>query len=350
MSRSRTIPTYPELLSLPVRRLLVIKPRALGDVVLSTIVTRNLRDAFPDAHIAFLTEHASRHVIEGNPFIDDALIFHPKRDGILPLFRRVHRERYDLVFDLFCNPRTAQITFASRARYRVGYPFRGRAWAYNVHIRTRADKVHNAIFNLDPLSALGIPVPHTHLHFPLDEESRQFADAFLATHGDTRHPLVALNAHCAFDIRKWGIEHFARLGDALVDRHGARVLLLHGPGEEPETLHLQDLMRHSSIMAPKTTVRQLGALLERCDFLITNDTGPMHIGAAVGIAVLEIAGPTHPEHQGPFNDRSMWVRHEDLDCLGCNLTSCPIPGHPCMRDLDVDTVLAAFEKLMRMNA
>jgi lipopolysaccharide heptosyltransferase II len=349
MGRSRAFPTYAELLSHPVRRILIIKPRALGDVVLSSIVTRNLRDAFPVAHIAFLTESASRDAVEGNPFIDEAIVFHPRRDNILALFRRVHRSRFDLVFDLFCNPRTAQITFATRARFRAGYPFRGRAWAYNCRVQTRADKVHNAIFNLDPLAAFGIPITDRSPRFPLDEDSRSFASEYLPSLDPRGTPLIALNAHCAFESKKWGSEHFAGLGDALVERYGAAILLLHGPGEEDETKRIQSMMRHPSHLAPRTTVRQLGALLECCDFIVTNDTGPMHIAAAVGVPVLAIFGPTNPALQGPFSERSLWVRNEDLDCLGCNMTVCPI-DHPCMRDLGVDRVLDAFEQLQRINA
>lgn len=349
MNRSRSTPTYEELLNHPVRRVLIIKPRALGDVLLSTIVTGNLRAAFPEAEIDFLTESPSRDVIEGNPHITSAIIFNPKKDNIFALFLRLFKKRYDLVFDLFCNPRSAQLTFATRAPYRVGYPFRGRAYAYTVHVHSRADKIHNAIFNLDPLSTLGIPTKDHSIHFPLTDASRQWAESFLRSIGPPRPPVIAINAHCAFEIRKWGLDHFARLSDLLVETYGATIILLHGPGEEEDTMLIQKQMKQRSLLAPKTTVRQLGALLARCDYLVTNDTGPMHIGAALDLPVLAISGPTNPERQGPFNTKSHWVRHEELDCLGCNLRACPI-GNVCMRDLAVERVFDAFETLRKKNS
>jgi ADP-heptose:LPS heptosyltransferase len=97
-------------------------------------------------------------------------------------------------------------------------------------------------------------------------------------------------------------------------------------------------MRHPALVPPRTTLTELGALLRRMSLVISNDSGPMHIAAAVGARVLGIYGPTRPELQGPYGEGHRTVRKEGLACLGCNLTACPI-GHPCMQELDVTTVL-----------
>jgi len=107
-------------------------------------------------------------------------------------------------------------------------------------------------------------------------------------------------------------------------------------------------MKHQAFIPPDTSLPQLGALLKRCAAVVSNDSGPMHIAAAVGTPVLGIYGPTRPVLQGPFGTRHLTVRREGLDCLGCNLTDCPI-GHPCMLDLSVDAVAESFDHLMRKN-
>jgi ADP-heptose:LPS heptosyltransferase len=108
-------------------------------------------------------------------------------------------------------------------------------------------------------------------------------------------------------------------------------------------------MRGTPFIPPQTTFPRLAALLKRCDFVVSNDTGPMHIAAAVGTPVLGIYGPTNPALQGPYGQGHLTVRNERLSCLGCNLTACPI-GHPCMEELEVATVLDAFAALRAAHA
>jgi len=335
---------YPALLERPVQSILVIKPRAIGDVLLSTVVTPNLRAAFPAARITFLTEAPAADIIRDNPHIDEAMIFHPGKDAYFALLSRLYRAKHDLVFDLFCNPRSAQMTAATRAALRVGYPFRGRAWAYNIHVDTRADSVHNTQFNLDPLRMLDIPIVSEALVLALPDDRKhrmgRVAEAFRKNAG----PLIALNPSGTWSTKRWPLGHFAALADQLIGAYQANVVLLWGPGEKDDVEHIASVMTHGVHLAPDTSIGDLAAMLAAFDFMISNDSGPMHIAAAVGIPTLGVFGPTRPELQGPWNTRSAWVRLENLDCLGCNLTSCDI-GNICMRDLPVDTVLQAFHSL-----
>ncbi|MFZ1729258.1 MAG: glycosyltransferase family 9 protein [Bacteroidota bacterium] len=347
MGRTTSAPEqflYPALLVRPIRSILVIKPRAIGDVLLSTVVLPNLRAAFPEAKISFLTEVPAADIIRENPFVDQAIISNPTDKSFLRLLIELKRSSFDLVFDLFCNPRTAQMTFATRAPIRVGYPFRGRAWAYNVHVQTRADRIHNTEFNLDAISFLDIPIVERRLSFPLPTNRlAQYAEVTKSLRKRTG-PLIALNSSGTWETKRWGLQHFAQLADLLIERFDANVMLLWGPGEEHDVSAIQKMMHSPCIIAPPTRIGELGALLANCDFTISNDSGPMHISAAVRTPTLGIFGPTNPYLQGPFHDQSSWVRLEGLDCLACNLTRCSI-GNVCMQRLDVETVYNAFVEL-----
>ncbi|MCB2204332.1 glycosyltransferase family 9 protein [bacterium] len=349
MGRSRTAEIsqrYPALLERPIQSLLVIKPRAIGDVLLSTIVTPNLRSAFPDARIDFLTEKASADVIRDNPYIDNAIIFDSKRDAFTRLLYDLYSTGYDLVFDLFCNPRSAQMTAATRAPLRVGYPFRGRAWAYNFHLETRADRVHNTQFNLDALRQLDIPIISETVVFPLPEDVRdQMAETARGLRKRTG-PLIALNPSGTWETKRWPLSQFAQLADRLIAEQNANIVILWGPGEQPDAEQIAREMSQEALLAPPTSIRELGAFLSVCDYTISNDAGPMHISAAVGTPTLGIFGPTNPELQGPWHPGSSWVRLEELDCLGCNLTSCDI-DNICMRNLPVERVYDAFTELQK---
>jgi ADP-heptose:LPS heptosyltransferase len=329
----------------PVLKILIIKLRAVGDVVLSTIVTKNLRLAYPGAEIHYLTEPASAEVLLHNRYVDRTLVYRKRTMSGWALIRMVRRERYDVVIDLFGNPRTALVTRLSGARIRAGFRFRGRAYAYTVVAEPRGDRVHNTQFNLDALIALGIEIQDRNIYFGYGPEDVSFINSFLT---DSTRPLVCINQGGGWYTKRWGREKFAALADRVAEEFGARIILAWGPGEQKEVEELRGLMKQEAIIPPPTNLPQLGAMLARCALMITNDSGPMHIGAAVGVPVLGIYGPTNPALQGPYGDRHAVVRNESLDCLGCNYTQCPI-GHPCMLELDVEDVMLALRQTVRAN-
>lgn len=334
-----------------VNNILVVKLRAIGDVVLSTVVLKNLRSAFPDARIDFLTERSSREVLEGNSHINEVLVFDSRRQSGAGLIGTVRRRKYDLVIDLFGNPRTAIVTLLSGARYRVGYRFTWRQYCYNIVVAPKGGEVHNTEFNLDALRAIDVPVVSREVEFPLDVESERFADEFFSREVQ-RHPgsefIVAINPGGGWYTKRWRIPQYARLGDAMVKEFGAKILLVWGPGEEKEVRELQSAMSQPSLLLPRTSLKQLGAILKRCHLMVTNDSGPMHIAAALGTPVVAIFGPTNPELQGPVGDSHEIVRNERLVCLCCNFTDCPI-GNPCMLELGEDEVLAGVRRAIEKN-
>ncbi len=329
-------------------RILVIKLRAVGDVLLSTIVTKNLRLAFPTAQIDYLTEPPSVEILRGNPYVDSIQVHDRKRMTGARLIRFVRRQRYDLVIDLFGNPRTALLTRLSGARYRVGYRFRNRTYAYNIMATPRGHQVHNTQFNLDALEAIGIAIHDRNIYFQFSPGDAHYVDQFLSSSGADLRLLVGVNAGGGWYTKRWGLDRFADLADRLIGEYGANVLLVWGPGQLPEAEKIRSLMRRRVLIPPATTLKQLGALLNRCTCVISNDSGPMHIAAAVGTPVLGIYGPTSPLLQGPFGDKHVTVSKQGLRCLGCNLTKCPI-GHPCMLELSVDDVMEGVRQLLKKN-
>ena len=332
-----------------VKKILVIKLRAVGDVLLSTIVTKNLRLAFPSSRIEYLTEPPSVSFLRTNPFIDDVIVYDRSTTSGLGLIRQVRQRRFDLVIDLFGNPRTALVTRLSRGQYRVGFRFRGRSYAYNILVSPRGGEVHNTQFNLDALEAIGVDIQDRNTYFHVTPKDDEEADAFLRNEGLAGKFIAGINTGGGWYTKRWGLDRFARLADLLIEQHGAGVILLWGPGQKPDVESIQSMMKRKAFIPPETTLLRLGALLKRCSILISNDSGPMHIAAAVGTPVLGIYGPTNPILQGPYGPNHVVVRNEKLECLGCNFTGCPI-GHPCMKELAVDDVLNGLNFLLKKNA
>jgi len=329
-----------------IRKLLVIKLRAVGDVILSTAALPNLRAAFPDATIDFLVERSCREVIEGNDRIDHVIVFSKTGMNGARILLDLRHARYDMVIDLFGNPRSALMTFASRARYRVGYDFRGRSYAYNILVEPRGAEVHNVEFNLDALRRIGVPVTTKSPYFPLAEADREFAILEAGKLGLTGRLVIGFNPGANRPTERWPAERFAELGALLAGRRKARICVFWGPGEKPLADAIAGRIGEAAVVAPPTSLKQLGAMFERCSLVVSNDTGPMHIAAALGIPTVGIFGPVNPLLQGPYGENARYARKEELSCLGCNYdTTCPI-GNPCMTELDAEKVFGVVEELI----
>jgi heptosyltransferase-3 len=335
-------------------RILVIKLRAIGDVVLSTAVLPNLKAACPEAEIHFLTEKASAPVIENNPHVDRVWIL-PSQDKslsrmkhTLSFLHRIRKQKYDLVFDLFGNPRSAFITWVSGSPVRVGYRFRGRVLAYNRRVDPRGDRVHEVDFNLDALRAQGIPILSSKPEFYFGPEDARRIDTWIKQEFASSDFLVAIHPWGSWEAKRWPPARFAELATRLIRSLNARVIVLWGPGEREHAEEVRSLSEETLTLAPPTTLGELGALLSRCGLVVANDSGPMHIAAAAGVPTAGLFGPTNPDLQGPYGPNGLAVYRKELSCIGCNRLQCP--DGSCMNDLTVDQVESEIaDFLNRMN-
>ncbi|CUS98912.1 glycosyltransferase family 9 protein, partial [Candidatus Kryptobacter tengchongensis] len=284
----------PQISKEKINKILVVKLRAIGDVLLSTAVLKNLRYNFPNAKIDFLTEPPAKEIVDGNPFIDELIIFEREKNNLIK-FWELRKRKYDLVIDLFCNPRSALLTFITGAKYRVGYAFRGRSYAYNVKLKPRKEVHHNVEFNLDALRAIGLEIIDKEIYIQLNEEAEKFAEKFWKENNLNGKMVIALNPSGTWETKRWGIEKFAKLGDIIAKNFNAKILILWGNQKELEDAQkIFSIMEEKPLIPPKTNLKQLASILKRCSFTISNDSGPMHISTAVGTPTLGIYGPTNP--------------------------------------------------------
>ena len=340
-----------------IEKILIIKLRAIGDVVLSTIVLDNIRAAFPKARIDFLTEEASKEVVLGNPILNNVIVY--DRSGVsrlsplkrlarnIKFLQMIRHQNYDLVFDFFGNPRSAIFTLASKADSRVGYNFRFRRLAYNIKVDSRADEVHEALWHLDALTALGIPVVSRHLNFEVGEGSRNFAENFWQKEQLYDQKVIAINFSGGWPSKRWYIDRFAHLADCLIDYYQARVVIVWGPAEKEQASELQKLVTRPTVLMPDTNLKQLAAILQKVDLLVTTDSGPMHIAAAMGTPCVALFGPTDPNLQGPYGDIHEIINSNEVHCLGCNRVSCETIT--CMSTITVRHVLTAVKQCVEHN-
>jgi lipopolysaccharide heptosyltransferase II len=332
-----------------VNKILIIKPGAVGDVLLSTPVVENLRHNFPYSEINFLTQNFCKDILTDNPFLTRVLTYDLNNgDSSYCLIKNVHDQKYDLIIDLFCNPRTAIIVLNSEAKYRVGYPFKWRRFAYNILVNSKRSEVHNIEFNLDSLRALDLKVVTNKPGFYLNTVHKEFAEKFFIENNLTDSDIIGVNASGTWPTKVWYLEKFMELSRKLSSDY--KILIFWGNQKEKQDAEkIREFVGEAkACLIPQVNLKYLGALAKKCSVFVTNDTGPMHIAWSLGVNTVAIFGPTYPELQGPISDNSIIIQNKSLSCLGCGLTrieDCPYE-HKCMRDISVEQIYLKVKNLV----
>lgn len=304
------------------KRLLVVKLADIGDVLTATPALRALRRAYPRAHITALIPPHCREVLEGSPYVDGLLLFEKARfDALLgslrpsslasafSLLRQLLGEPYDALVLLhhlttaWGTAKYALLAAASGAPIRAGLD-NGRGWFLTHRAGDEGFGARHEVEHcLEVAKLLGAQPDYSPLDFPLGPEDEERA-RFLLPDGDV--PLVALHPGSGtFSIaRRWPLDNFAQVAYTL-GKEGLRLVLLGGPGEEALAEALAQRLEPPPInLAGRTSLRELGAVLKRCWVFVGNDSGVMHIAAAVGTPLVAIFGPSNPRAWGPWTGKS----------------------------------------------
>lgn len=333
-----------------VRKILIIKFGGIGDLLLTTPVFPNLKSYFPDAELYVLTLRRGRDVLIDNPYLERVFTYDSSEDKSWCLIKNIRKQKYDMIIDLYCNPRTALITFLSGAKYRFGFEFRGRSYAYNIKMKGRGGEVHNVDFNLDALRKMDIPIKFTQLMLPLNVVHREFAEEFVRKHNIDSKPILGISLTGGWEAKRYKEKDYIELIKLILAKYDVNLMLLWGnDSERKEAEEIHAAFTDRAFIIPDSPIKYLGALIERCDALIGNDSGPLHLAVAAGVPTLGIYGPTNPKLQGPYGEKNLTIVKEGLDCLYCNLLECPI-GNLCMVELSKEAIMEKFNKLIAINS
>ncbi|GAB4297189.1 MAG: lipopolysaccharide heptosyltransferase II [Ignavibacteriaceae bacterium] len=325
-----------------VKRILLIKPRGIGDVLLSTIILENLKNYYTFAEIDYLVEPFVKPVLENISLINSVHTI-GKKEFPLKAAARLRKYRYDMIIDLWSNPRSAQITFLTGAKFRVGFGYRGRKYAYNIRGTSAKGAHHSAEHNLELLHTLGIPVISKKIHFNLTPDEIKKAKHYFAENIKTTKPVIGIIPAGGWPSKRCDAVKWVEICRAIENKFDLKFLILWGPGDEKDSEYICNELGEVSHIAPPTELREMAALINQCDLVIANDSGPMHIAAALNIPTIGIFGPTNPKAHGPYSQNSSYVIKEDLFCIICNKLTCPY-NHECMLELPVEKILSAIEK------
>jgi ADP-heptose:LPS heptosyltransferase len=328
-----------------VRRVLLIRPRFLGDVCLTLPALEAVRRACPEARIAYVVERESAALLEGDPRVDELIVIsrRPRITETLALIGRLRRFAPDLAIDFFCNPRTAQWTWGSGARVRVGYPNKGwRSALYTHHSRPRTLSAIG--FHLASLTAIGWPAAYAVPRLHVGQAARVAADAELESLGVPRDALLlGLHPGARWPTRRWAPDRFAELAVRFLDHDRRAVALVTGgPGDDAQVGAVMGALpgarAHAIIGWP---IERFVALQARCAAFVSGDSGPMHTAVAAGTPTLGLMSRNRPAMFFPYPEaaghRAYYAR---VECSPCHRDECA--DLRCLERLTVD---GAWENL-----
>ena len=347
-------------------KILIVKLSAIGDVIHTLPALNALRSHYPQAQITWLIEEAAASLVKGHVALDRVIISRRKHwirglikgpfrmenlRAIFAFIRSLRDTHYDLIIDFQQLLKSGIPVWLARGKRKAGFD-RGMEHMEHSHLFLNerippvSMEIHALRRYLMLVQALGVPVKNVEYRIPADESDRLAVNQMLAQQGADKDRMpVAINPVAQWETKLWQNEKFAALADRLTEKYHADVIFTGGPDDIAAVNDICSRMKNSSVsLAGKTTLRQLAALYEKTAFVISTDTGPMHLAAAVGTPVIALFGPTAPWRTGPFGAGHEIIR-TGVKCSPCFKRQCRQGNCICMNGIQVEDVLSAVARL-----
>lgn len=326
------------------KNILIMKPGAIGDLLHLTPTIRALKTAYPDTKISLLVgSEATADLFRYNPYISETLIFdkrgaHKSIAALIRLWQYLRRQKYDVVINFQrSNLKTWFLATAA-------FPCR-----VLVYHKTMHKIIHAVADHMKTVWPLGVTTSDMALEFYVGEDDNLFAKHLLDTEGMAQKIVIALNPGASHPVNRWPVDRFAALADMLAENIDAKIVIIGGK----EDISLADEIAEKTaarpiVIAGKTNLLQLGAVLSRCDVLVTGDTGPMHMATAVGAKVVALFGAADPQRTGPVGSGHRILYAKDVPCIPCRSRKCTNTFYlECMKKISAKDVYDEILYILR---
>lgn len=349
-------------------RVLVVNPFGIGDVLFSTPLIGNIKIVYPESYIGYICNARAKEALYNNPQIDEVFVF--EKDEYRNLWKqskfkcikkfisfllRIKRAKFDIMIDLSLGYQYSLFLWLIGIGKRIGYNYRnrGRFLTHRIDLAGYNDKPITDYY-LSLLQFLNIKPRQLNLTMTIPQEVKDWADEFCRKNNLKKQNLIVgiIPAGGAswgknFSYRHWPWEHYTRLADRLVIELDARVIIFGDSTERNICQQIQDSMKKNPInVCGKTSLKQFAALLARCNLVICNDGGPLHVAVSQNVKTVSIFGPVDEKVYGPYSSKKR--RHivvtKNIDCRPCykrfKLPVCQ-NNRSCLVDISVDEVFKA---------
>ncbi|RWX51913.1 heptosyltransferase-2 [Candidatus Electrothrix marina] len=322
----------------------------IGDAIMTTPAVRSIRRNFPEAKITLLALPWVADVFSACPHIDQIFIYerqgrHQGLRGKLRLAAELRQENYDLTILLQNAFEAALITFLARIPVRGGYTTDGRGLllTHGVRKHPAIKTKHQVHYYQEMLEGLGLQRSENSLELFLDPAAEQDADALIkeALQGETRDdiPIIGLNPGAAYGPAKcWPAAKYAELAGRLSDKTGGLIVIFGTAADQEAAAEISATSGKRVLdLTGKTTLAQALACIARCSVFVTNDSGLMHVAAALNTPLVAVFGSTDHIATGPYSEQATIVRRP-VECSPCMKTHCPKGHFQCMEGITVEEV------------
>lgn len=327
----------------------------IGDMVLLTPALRALKNAYPESNLSLLLRPRVADLMETHPYVDTCIVDTKNRGryrSLTGLVRRIHEAAFDAAVVLHpASFRNALLPFLARVPIRVGTNVSGRGMLLTASCEddTGVHEVHRYLRVLRLLTINGSPDFLEFWHTDADREMIQ--DLLRAEGVSLTDRLIALNLGTTWRTKQWDIANFVEVIEQIAPRTPDTSVVLTGSSAEMEFAAALPTSLPAINLVGKTSILQLGALLERCEICLTCDSGPMHIAAAVGTPTIALFGPTDPVRHKPYG-AGHTVIEKPVVCRPCYRRTCHRQDAPhlCMTEIGSAEVVKALEIKLHREA
>ena len=348
----------------PPQRILIVKLSAIGDVIQTLPMMEALKDQYPRAQIDWVVEEDASELLFGHPVLNRVIVSRRKswqrrlfqKGQFLATCREIRRfirelrsVRYDWVIDNHGIFKSGILVAFSRGRRKIGFKAspgiadEGSYFFTNERYQPLPIDRHALERYLDLIAQVGVSVTRPALRFSSAAGAVQKAEKLLHEQGFTSAPRIMIHPMAKWATKQWPLENFARLADNLLSQGAS--LVFTGGSEDREAvqaiLDQMQIQQRTMNLAGKTGLKELAALFSLADLVLTTDTGPMHLAAAVNAPLIALFGPTAPWRTGPYGNNHLILR-KTLPCSPCFKRKCTTME--CMNSLTVEEVLKAVEE------
>jgi heptosyltransferase-2 len=339
-------------------KILIVRFSSLGDIVLATPLIESLKQKFPQSQIFFLTKSQYQDLLKNDPNIFSLIKFDPKEkhqgiSGFLKLIRELRTFNFDIVVDLHANLRSFFIRHLLKTRVKIKYDKRWLTRFLLVHFKFfKVKPTHTVDSYLKALKKIDVDSSEKDPKIFLDQESKNFSkDFFIEKKIEKDDIVVGMHPGARWETKRWSEEKFARVCQILNQKPKVKIILF-GDQKNQEVIerispHVEDQKLLKAVNLP---LNEFMSLIKRCDCFVTNDSGPMHIASALGVPVVAIFGPTHPQLGfSPIGSENI-VMTANVKCSPCSLhgeKKCHKKSRYCMDLIEPEMVTDAVEKILK---
>jgi len=334
------------------KRILIVNVNWLGDVLFSTPLIRALRQKYPNAYVACMVIPRCREVLEHNPRIDELLVYdeedaHKGVAGKLKFISELHKKNFSEAIILHRSLTRTLLVALAKVPKRIGYYTKKRGFLLTEKPLVPDSQIHRIDLFCELGEKVGVEVKERAPEFYIKDEDRKFIENYLKGFGIGPADKVAvLNPGGNWMPKRWPVESFAKLAAGLVKELGFSVVISGAKKDKPLA---RDIARLSGVKVScacgETTLKELGALMERAELIISNDSGPLHVAAAMGQPLIGLFGPTSPDITGPRGRGRICILQKDVSCkIPCYKLNCA--DNRCMKAISAEDVFECVRKIL----